>query len=49
MFVNQLIMERGDVFVSVSEVRDDIKERDRVSFEIVEEKNRKKAINVTLL
>ena len=40
---------KGDVFVDISEVKDDIKERDRVSFEIVEEKNRKKAINVTLL
>jgi len=40
---------KGDVFVDISEVRDDVKERDRVSFEIVEEKNRKKAINVMLL
>ena len=37
----------GDVFVPISEVKDKIKERDRVSFEIVEEKREKKAINVT--
>lgn len=36
----------GDVFVHISEVKDDIKERDRVSFEIVEEKREKKAVNV---
>ena len=39
----------SDLFVHISEVKDDIKVRDRVAFEIVEEKNRKKAINVTLL
>ena len=39
----------GDLFVDISEVKGDLKERDRVSFEIEEEKNRKKAINVTLL
>ena len=39
----------GDLFVDISEVKETIKERDRVSFEIVEEKNRKKAVNVTLL
>ena len=39
----------GDLFVDISEVRDSIKERDRVSFEIEEEKSRKKAINVTLI
>ena len=39
----------GDIYVHISEVRDDIKERDRVSFEMQEEKNRKKAINVTIL
>lgn len=36
----------GDVFVSMNDVKDDIKERDRVSFEIMEEKREKKAINV---
>jgi len=40
---------KGDLFVDISEVKGDIKERDRVSFEVEEEKNRKKAINVTLL
>lgn len=39
----------GDLFVDISEVKGDIKERDRVSFEIEEENNRKKAINVMLL
>ena len=39
----------GDLFVPLSEVKDKIKERDRVSFEILEEKNRKKAVNVTLI
>lgn len=39
----------GDVFAHISEVKDEIKERDRVSFEIEEEKNRQKAINVKLL
>ena len=39
----------SDVFVHISDVKDDIKERDRVSFELIEEEHRKKAINVTLL
>ena len=39
---------KGDVFVDISEVKGDIKERDRVSFEIVEEKREKKAVNVKL-
>lgn len=40
---------KGDIFVHISEVNGIIKIRDRVSFEILEEKNRQKAINVTLL
>ncbi len=36
----------GDVYVSIHEVKDTIKERDRVSFEIVEENREKKAVNV---
>ncbi len=39
---------KGDVFVDISEVKGDIKERDRVSFEIMEEKREKKAVNVKL-
>ena len=39
----------GDLFVDISEIRGNIKKRDRVSFEIEEVENRKKAINVTLL
>lgn len=38
----------GDVVVASSEMKDEIKERDRVAFEIVEH-NRKRTINVTLL
>jgi len=38
-----------DLFVHISDVKDDIKERDKVSFEIEEVGNRKKATNVTLL
>lgn len=40
---------KDDVLVRKSDVQDEIKERDRVSFEIFEENNRKKAMNVTLL
>ncbi len=39
----------GDLFVHISEIKGDIKERDKVSFEIEEVENRKKATNVTLL
>lgn len=39
----------GDVLMYISEVKDDIKERDRVSFDIVEEKREKKAVNVQLV
>ena len=39
----------GDVFTHISNVKDKIKERDKVSFEIEEEENRKKAINVMLI
>ncbi len=39
----------GDLFVPIAEVKDKIKERDRVSFEIAEEKSRKSAVNVTLI
>ena len=36
----------GDVYVNISEVKEDIKERDRVSFEIIVEKREKRAVNV---
>jgi len=39
----------GDIFVPISEVTETIEERDRVSFEIVEEKRVKKAVNVKRL
>lgn len=38
----------GDVYVPIAEVKEKIKERDRVSFEIVEENREKRAINVKL-
>jgi len=37
---------QGDIFVPITEVKDDIQERDKVSFEIVEEKREKRAVNV---
>ena len=38
----------GDIYVPISEVKEAIKERDRVSFEIVEENREKRAVNVKL-